>query len=169
MNYFKINDIVISSFYIIFMHIYVKIFTGKNVEFEIDPNNNINDLKTQIQNKTQIPSDRQRLTFAGKQLDNENTISSYSIHENSTLHLKLGQPGGFQIFIHDFSGIDKPFEVTPTETIKEFWDKIEKKITATREACQLVYNGQYLKEENTIQDYSIPPHSIIHIVFKRGN
>ena len=73
------------------MQICVDMPSGRTLELELETTETVKYIKTKIQDSEGIPSDQQRLLFAGKQLKNCSTILDCSIKNNSTLCLERKQ------------------------------------------------------------------------------
>jgi len=76
------------------MYIFVKTLNGKTITIEVDAEEEVIKIKNKIKDKEGIPPHEQRLIYAGKQLEDNERLSSYNIQRDSTLHLVIRLPGG---------------------------------------------------------------------------
>ena len=73
------------------MQIFIKLFTGKTITINIDPNETIYNIKQKIFNKAGIPIHIQNLHYSGRILNDTLLVNDSNITINTTVHLSLKQ------------------------------------------------------------------------------
>ncbi len=78
------------------IHIKIKTLTGKLIDYNIEKNKTIHDLKSKICETEGIPIEQQSLIFKAKQLEDNRTLSDYNVDEENEnifhLILRLKKP-----------------------------------------------------------------------------
>ena len=69
------------------LRIFVKTVGGKTITLGAEETNTIQDLKSKIQIKTDIPFEQQIIRYQGQQLKDGRFLSEYNIQDDSTLHV----------------------------------------------------------------------------------
>lgn len=137
------------------MQIFVKTLSGKTKVLTIRQSDSIETLKTKIQGIESIPPHRQRLIYAGKQLEDDRILSDYEIQKESTIHLMLRLCGGMKIFVNNL-GADICLDVDSSDTIWDVKCKLKSKHGIRPSQQQLTFQNDSLDDNRRISDYNIP-------------
>lgn len=177
----------IASFYT--LQVIVKTMTGKEYLIKVRPFDTITDIKNMICLATAttghpgVHPAMQHLIFAGKQLEDSRTISSYNIKEGSVMHMVLILRGG--MFHHSSNGhvhaqtynvcvmVDEAcfqLEVESSDTISNIKVRVQEALPFSTGACMLFFDKENLHKNTELEDayaladYNLREGSVLRLV-----
>lgn len=97
--------------------IFVSLWTGEHKLIDANRSDNIEKIKCKIQNIVGIPKIRQRIVFAGEELNDECVL--LDIPDLSVFDLKLRLLGGLEIVAHVGGNVSHTIDISQNATISE--------------------------------------------------
>ena len=133
---------------------------------EIQPFDNIKDIKMKIQDLEGIPVDNQNLYLGNKLLKDSTTVLDYEIKNNDNLRLDIN-PNKIIIFFRPESGRTITLETKFNETIENIKKEIESREKFKKEFQILKYKGNNLSDKKTLEDYKITNNSYLELCLNK--
>jgi hypothetical protein len=122
---------------------------AKPVKLYVNSTMNMSTLKELIENNEGIPLYMQRLIFAGKQLEDDRTLSDYNIQKESTIHLFLRLQGG----MYHFTSGRRDFRSLPDECAQAVKNVLTFKVTDVDQTHHLA--------SAELQEFVLKAHTIL--------
>ena len=134
------------------IRVFMKTPTGSIIPLKVNPSDSINAVKAKLQEEWGIPQHHQQFIFAGRKLEDVDTLSDYNVQDKSIIQLLLRvkfyvkTPTGKTII---------NLEVEPYTTIANIKDKIHSESGIPPQYQQLLYRGVQLEDRKTVAMSSI--------------
>ena len=145
-------------------------FQGKALTLDVEPYDTIESIKAKIQDKIDIPPDRQKLMFKAYTLADDRTLADYNIQKGSSIYLIPKIRGEYCYIIYDNG---KQLEInnycpccTNTLYLKE---TIKKELGIDEKYQELTVDGKILQDNEILNNYKIFGGKKVHLQIKRLN
>ena len=121
------------------INVFIRTFSGgcKTFTLRVDANHTIGTVKSMIQDKKGIPTDQQQLSFAGKLLRDDKTLSYYGVQKDYTFDFMLHGENSPMV------STVEPVTVTGGGVMEEYEGRIERRV---REAVREVEREKEIAE-----------------------
>ena len=144
------------------MWIHVKIRKDKIIGIEVEPSDNIEDVKAKVQAKEDIPPEQRCFMYAGNLLEDGHTLSEYNVLEGCTVlmardHMRIN------VSVHR-SGETFPLVVSPTELVEEVKHHIQVRKGIPPDQQGLVCPPYVLEDGQDLSDYDIEEDDTIQLL-----
>ena len=144
------------------MWISIKIQKGKIITIEMEPRDRIEDLKTNIQAKVDIPPEQKYFIYAGNLLEDGCTLSYYNVTHGCIVLMVCDH---MQINVSvDRSGETVPLVVSPSEVVEDVKHHIQVRTGIPLEQQSLVCSPYVLEDGQYLSYYDIKEYDTIQLV-----
>lgn len=132
------------------MRIFIEFPQGEIVVLNVETSTKIEEVKTMIQKRQNIPLDQQYLSFAGQGLKDDRTLFSCCIKPESTVKLLIREKGAFDCVVRNAMGKTITLFVKPTDTVGMIKTMIQDKEGIPADQQLISVGGKELQDDHTM-------------------
>ena len=141
------------------------VVTTLRTTLEVEPSDTIESVKRKVQGKESFPHGLLQLFFAGKELQDDRTLSDYNIKDESTVQCFL-ERGDMVIFTKMPNGNLISLDVTPNDSVENVKWKIHEIEGVLPDQQRLIFAGKVLDNSLTLRAYNIRRESTLYVIIE---
>lgn len=150
------------------MDLIIVMLDGTSHSLRVNPQDTVGSLKTRIQEKLGVPSQRQKLVFVNGQRthlsDDSLPVCSYGLQSGSQVSLLVTQPATIQVFLRNEKGKTSTYDIKPDETVTGFKTKVQNREGVQVSQQRLLHQSREMMDGNRLSDYSVKEMSTIDLM-----
>ncbi|KAG7443704.1 uncharacterized protein BT62DRAFT_901793, partial [Guyanagaster necrorhizus] len=148
--------------------IWIQTITGKRRPVILSESSSVSDLARMVQKPEGIQPEQQRLFYRERELRFEYTLSTYGIHDGSTIliHLLLATSPLMAICVKTIAGKQIPLSLPQSALVADLAALVQESEGHPPEEQHLIYGGRWLAFEDRLSSYDIRDGTTIHLLIR---
>ncbi|XP_036385451.1 polyubiquitin-like [Megalops cyprinoides] len=148
----------------------IKFLSGQTFSLSVSMDTTVGSLKDLIQQRTDVPTARQRLTAQNGQRvdlkDDSKTLRQYGVSAGCVVLVLVtepSQPTFIQVFLRTDKGLTHAYTISPAETVSQFKRKVAERENIPVDQQRLIYEGKQMDDGKKLADYGVRAESTIFL------
>ncbi|XP_030073633.1 ubiquitin-like protein ISG15 [Microcaecilia unicolor] len=150
------------------LNLNVKLLTGEVHTLVGSPSMSMSTLRSQIANKTGVPSYQQKLGIknengAFQELRDSGHLSEYNLSSGDTILLMVKNEEPINIVLRKDNGRSSTYTIYPSEEVTEFRARVQRQEGIQLRQFWLSYESKPLEDGHKLGEYNIAPNGIVYM------
>ena len=145
--------------------ILVRTLLGKTIALHINSGDSVRSVKRQIQEKEGYPPDQISLVFGGREMDDDATLTQYSVQQDSTLLVSFRTKAALRLMIVSQSTgeVININSLYPNDTVQALFGALQRQKQVHMETHRLVFHGKILTGQRSLGDCGLQDGSTVEL------
>lgn len=143
----------------------------QTIKMDVRSTDTITSIKNKIRDKEEVALNLQRVYYKEKQLEDDKTLADYNISKGAQLNMMLRMTPCMHIYVKTLAGTRLRLEVEEGDTVSNIKNIVQEKEGLPANQQRLVYQGQNLRDGQTLKYYGIGENHVVYLLLKlrQGN
>jgi hypothetical protein len=139
----------------------------QELELTLQHNLSISQLKAIVQDKMDVPLDRQRVVFGGRLRDDTESLKQLEVAKGNTIHVTVIPAARARVFVREIDGKTHAVEVCLSSSVAALKDVVAQLKGWSSDNIVFVYGGAKLQPDAaSLQSLRVQKESTVFLIFK---
>ena len=159
---------------LLWMKLLVRTLSGETLTVNVPSSGTVDDVARAVQIQNGEPPERQRLVYAGKELEPGKKLTGYGTSNGSVIHLvtRLSSENpplpasSILLYVKTLTGKTYNITIPSSSTVLDVKKEVEKQEGIEVKSQRLIFAGKQLEDGKLLSDYNVQRQSTLHLVLR---